>query len=111
MPQWGKLWELSTLAAVGASRKTGIVLDKFGRATEMKWSSEARAESLTSTAAAVASQVQTIVSAKSTVNQQKAEIEELTTQQQLNRLRACKEILEAGGSQCPAEAELPAEPE
>ena len=37
-----------------------------------------------------------------TVAQQKAEIEALQTQQQVNQLRACKAILDAGGYDCTA---------
>jgi hypothetical protein len=111
VPQWGSLRVLPVTAAVGSSRTVGLTLDKFGRVTELKWASEARAEALTSMAADIAGRTQAIASANSTVNQNKAEVEALTTLQTLNRLRACREILEQGGSECPAEARVTSEPE
>jgi hypothetical protein len=111
VPQWGALRTFPLVAAVGSSRQVSLTLDKFGRASELKWSSEAKLESLTGTAADLAGKVQGVVSANSAVNRNKAEIEELTTLQSLNRLRACREILDQGGSACPAEAPTPAEPQ
>lgn len=111
VPQWGAARTLSITAAVGSSRQVSFSLDKFGRATEMKWTSEARLENLTGTAADLAAQVQGVAAANSAVNRGKAEIDELTTRQTLNRLRACREILDRGGSQCPAEAPVATEPQ
>jgi hypothetical protein len=103
--QWGTLERLYLGAGFGSAREVSLTLDKFGRTTEMKWSSEARAENITGTASSAAEQVQKFVSANSEVARSKEEIEALETQQTLNRLRACEEILERGGSKCPEEAD------
>lgn len=104
--QWGTLQRLHLNARFGSARDLALTLDKFGRASEMKWSSEARLENITGSAATIAGQVQGIVAANSDLARQKAEIDELTTQQTLNRLRACRDILSRGGSKCPTDAEV-----
>jgi hypothetical protein len=109
--QWGTLQRLLLNAKLGSAREVSLTLDKFGRVSDMKWNSEARGENLTGSAATLAGQIQGIASANSDLAQQKAEIEELTTQQSLNRLRACRDILSRGGSKCPADAEVEATPE
>lgn len=104
MGQWGKVRLLGLGAGFGEGRELALTLDKFGRTSQAKWSSDARSENVTGAIAGAAGQLAGIVQANSTVARQKAEIEALTTQQTLNRMRACQEILAAGGSECPAEA-------
>jgi hypothetical protein len=104
IPQWGKLQLLSLSAGFGSNKQLSMTLDKFGQVSSMKWTSEARAETVTGGLAGIASQVSGIVSANSKIARDKAEIDALTTQQTLNRLRACRQILDAGGSACPADA-------
>ena len=102
LPQWGEVAFLD-LTAKG-DREVNLSFDKFGRTSEASWTAKARAETVTAGLAGAAEQIATFASANSSSARQKAEIDALTTQQTLNRLRACREILAAGGSACPAEA-------
>lgn len=102
--QWGTLQLLELRAGFGSNKQLSLSLDKFGQVSTMKWTSEARAETVTSGLAGIAGQVSGVVTANDKLTRQKAEIDELTTQQTLNRVRACQEILAAGGSACPADA-------
>ena len=102
--QWGNLQLLTMSAGFGSNKTISLTLDEFGRSSEMKWSSQARVESITGTVADAAGQVGTYAGAHNQLVSEKREIDELTTQQSLNRLRACREILNAGGSACPADA-------
>ena len=104
IPQWGTLQMLSLSAGFGSNRQLSLTLDKFGQASSMKWTSDAKVDNVMAGLAGAATQVSGIVSANGKLARQKAEIDELTTQQSLNRLRACREILAAGGSACSAEA-------
>lgn len=104
IPQWGTLRVLGLSAGFGSNREASMTLDKFGRVSAAKWTSSARAENVTGALAGIAEQANTIASANSRVPRQKGEIDALQTQQTLNRLRACQDILDAGGSACPAEA-------
>lgn len=108
MPQWGVV---EFLDLKGGDRDVNLSLDKFGRTSEASWTAKARAETVTAGLAGAAEQVAALAAAKSayaaansTTARQKVEIDELTTQQTLNRLRACREILATGGSACPEEA-------
>jgi hypothetical protein len=102
--QWGNLQLLTMSAGFGSNKSVTLTLDPFGRPSEMKWSSQARAESITGTVADATGQIATYAAANNRLASEKREIDELTTQQTLNRLRACREILNAGGSGCPADA-------
>ena len=104
IPQWGVIRILPLSAGFGSNRETSLTLDKFGRVTAAKWTSAARAENVTSVLAGLADQANGVVAANSRTAREKSEIDQLQTQQTLNRLRACREILDAGGSACPAEA-------
>lgn len=106
IPQWGTLRVLGLSAGFGSNREASMTLDKFGRVSAAKWTSAARAENATAALAGIAEQANTIASANSRLARQKGEIDALETQQTLNRLRACQEILDAGGSACPAEATI-----
>jgi len=105
-PQWGVV---EFLDLKGGDRNVSLTLDKFGRTTEASWTSKARAETIAAGLAGAAEQVSAFATANSTTARQKSEIDALTTQQTLNRLRACREILAAGGSACPAEASVVAQ--
>ena len=104
IPQWGSLQLLTMSAGFGSNKSVTMTLDAFGRPSEMKWSSQARAESITGTVADATGQIATYASGNNRLASEKREIDELTTQQTLNRLRVCREILNAGGSACPADA-------
>jgi hypothetical protein len=101
VPQWGTLQYLPLTAGFGSNREMSLTLDKFGRVSEMKWTSQARAETVTAGLAGLAAQASALAGANNHLAEQKSEIEELTTQQQLNKLRACREILAVGGYTCP----------
>ena len=101
VPQWGTLQILPLSVGFGGNRELSMTLDKFGNVSEMKWTSEARAETITAGLAGVADQASTLSAAHTTLAAQKAEIDQLTTWQQLNKLRACKEVLAHGGYTCP----------
>ena len=103
-PQWGDVQFLD-LTAKG-DRVVNLSLDKFGRTSEASWTAKARAETIAAGLAGAAEQAAAFAAANSSSARQKAEIDALTTQQTLNRLRACREILAAGGSACPAEASV-----
>lgn len=110
MPQWGVV---EFLDLKGGDRDVNLSLDKFGRTSEASWTAKARAETIAAGLAGAAEQAAALAAAKSayasansTTARQKVEIDELTTQQSLNRLRACRDILAAGGSACPAEATI-----
>lgn len=106
MPQWGTLRVLGLSAGFGSNREASLTLYKFGRVSAAKWTSAARAENATAALAGIAGQASAIAAANGETAREKSEIEALTTQQTLNRLRACREILDAGGSACPAEATI-----
>jgi len=103
MPQWGVV---EFLDLKGGDRDVNLSLDKFGRTSEASWTAKARAETVAAGLAGAAEQVAAFAAANSKTARQKSEIDALTTQQSLNRLRACREILAAGGSACPAEATI-----
>ncbi|HJV42572.1 hypothetical protein [Caulobacter sp.] len=103
MPQWGVV---EFLDLKGGDRDVNLSLDKFGRTSEASWTAKARAETIAAGLAGAAEQAAAFAAANSTTARQKSEIDALTTQQTLNRLRACREILAAGGSACPAEATI-----
>jgi hypothetical protein len=64
-------------------------------------SSSARAENVTAGLAGLAAQASALASANNQLARQKSKIEELTTQQQLNKLRSCQETPAVGGYTCP----------
>lgn len=92
-------------AGFGESRTNELAFDDFGHETSANWSSEARAATITGGIAGSAGDISTIVTtlAPPTVKAEKAEIDQLQTQQTLNKLRACKAVIEAGGSTCPTQ--------
>lgn len=101
--QWKDPAEICLDAGFGESRSVGLSFDEFGRRTEFSWKSEATGEV---TSGAVVGAVPDLVSLGTTIEgrselaEQKAKIEKLETQQKLNKLQACHEIIEAGGFDC-----------
>lgn len=100
MPQWGREYSLPLKVKIGRDRTIGLTLDDYGRVKKLHWVSNATLENLTGTVSSTASSVTGYLSANSNIAEQKAEIDALETQQKLNRLRACQEILEAEGWIC-----------
>lgn len=92
-------------AAFGENRTNELAFDDFGHETSANWSSDARAATVTGALAGSAGDISTIITtiAPPTVKAEKAEIDQLQTQQTLNKLRACKAVIEAGGSTCPSQ--------
>jgi hypothetical protein len=101
---WDKR-ELCIDAGFGETRTNELAFDDFGHETSANWSSEARAATITGAIAGSAGDVSTIITtiAPPTVKAEKVEIDQLQTQQTLNKLRACKAVIEAGGSTCPSQ--------
>lgn len=107
VPQWGTPTLLPLDVGFGGARNIALTIDKFGRRTALKWASAAQAETITAGLAGIATPAAGLAAAlapKTETEIQTTEIQALQTRQQLNRLRACKEILSRGGSACPAEA-------
>ena len=90
-------------ARFGESRTVDLTYDDFGRKLSFKWASEATAEAISGAVTGFASSISDIegaLSGPSQIEQQKEEISRLKTQKELNELRMCEEIIEAGGFQC-----------
>ncbi|WP_175772433.1 hypothetical protein [Paraburkholderia phenazinium] len=89
-------------AGFGENRSMGLKFDKFGQVTEFNWSADSRAANITSALAGSASDASSIVTklAPSELTRQKAELDELTTENNLQLARHCKAILDAGGTSC-----------
>jgi hypothetical protein len=104
MPQWAPTVELPLTVGFAGNRTFSAQYDAFGRMTKGSWGSEARGATIAEAVAGYAETGAALKGKLEGLDRQKAEIEELETQQKLNRLRACREILEAGGSACPTEA-------
>ena len=102
--QWSDPADLCLDAGFGEDRTVNLSFDRFGRTTSLTWSSEASGETISGAVAGMAPDIASIAGTlhPTTVAQQKAEIEALQTQQQVNQLRACKAILDAGGYDCTA---------
>jgi hypothetical protein len=101
--QWGHYSYLSFAAGGADSRTIKLTLDEYGRKTSLGWKSDAKAETLTGGAASALEAATAVKKASDgqSVASMKAEIEDLETQQKLNKLLACKEIILAGGYTCP----------
>jgi hypothetical protein len=104
VPQWGEFSYLALDVGIAESRTVGVTLDEYGRRTAMSWKSDARAETLTG---AVTSELDAGSNLKKSIDgrelsKQKSEIETLQTQQTLNKLKFCEDVIQAGGYTCPA---------
>lgn len=89
-------------AEFGENRTMGLKFDKFGGVTEFSWSADSRAANITSALAGSASDASTIAGkiAPSDLTREKAELDELTTKNNLQLARVCQAILAAGGTSC-----------
>jgi len=105
LAQWESPATLCLDAGFGESTTLAFKYDKFGRATEFQWGSEATGANIVAAAAGATADAMTIykaVAGPTALEEAKAELDTLDTQQKLNKLRACKAILDAGGSDCDA---------
>jgi hypothetical protein len=103
LAQWLPAARLCTDVGFGENRNIGLTFDSFGRTTELQWTSDATLQNISSAAAGAAPDVATVFSTVkgAQLAGQKAEIDQLSTEQLLNQWRACKEILAQGGYSCP----------
>lgn len=102
--QWGTLSYIPLTAGFGESRSFALGLDEFGRRTSFTWKTDARGEGFTGGVAGVVDATSALVTRARgrDLAEQQAEITELQTQQTLNRLRFCREVIAAGGFTCPS---------
>ena len=100
--QLGRYSYLSFAAGAGGSRTIKLTLDEYGRKTSFGWKSDAIAETVTGGAVSAIDAAASVKKASDgqSVASMKAQIEDLETQQKLNKLIACKEIILAGGYKC-----------
>jgi hypothetical protein len=101
--QWNDPAQLCLDVGFGESRSVSLAFDKFGQTKELSWATEARAANVAGALAGIAPDavaLRTALQGPSALADQKAEIDELETQQKLNKLRACRAILDAGGFNC-----------
>jgi hypothetical protein len=100
--QWGELSELPLRAAFGENYTFAFGLDEFGRRTSASWKSDARGESITGSGVSIVDAANGVRTAfKTDVQEQQDEITRLETQQKLNELEFCRQVIEAGGFKCP----------
>lgn len=101
--QWGRLSYIPLRAGFGESFTFALGLDEFGRRNSFTWKSDARGEGITGGVASIVGAGASLdagIRGRDLAEQQ-AEITQLQTQQNLNRLRFCREVIEAGGFTCP----------
>ena len=101
--QWSKPAQLCLDVGFGESRSVSLTFDKFGQTKEFSWTTDARAASVAGALAGIAPDavaLRTALQGPSALAEQKAEVDALETQQKLNKLRACRAILDAGGFNC-----------
>jgi hypothetical protein len=100
--QWGEFSVLSSSVGLAENQTVSFSLDEYGSKTTFGWKSDARAESVTGGVGSVLDSTATLAGKLDgqDLAREKAEIDELQTQQKLNQLRACKAIIEAGGYTC-----------
>ncbi len=101
--QWGKVATLPMSVGFGGSKTLSVTLDPFGQRTAFGWKSGATGEAVTGALSSIGEQYVGFrdrddgASLKEITN----EATYLEALQKLNRLEACKEIIENGGYECP----------
>lgn len=103
MPQWGEITYFPLKAGFAQSKNLALGLDEFGRRTSFGWSSGARGEEIFGSVQGIVEGAAAYGTAKAAEDLKfmKGEVEELETQQKLNKLRKCQAVLDAGGFVCP----------
>jgi len=101
--QWGDLSYFDMEVGFGGRKTLNLTLDAFGRKTTFGTSSQARGEGITSFLSSSATAVSGIVDniEGRSAGEDQATIDALTRQQNLNRLEACRMVIENGGFTCP----------
>lgn len=96
MPQWGPLRRLPLRTSFGRKRTFQARFNAFGQQSEASVSTTSRAAAITGGLAGIATDAEAFATAHGPAAREKAERDRLTVQQELNRLRACREA--AGNS-------------
>ena len=100
--QWGTLTELPLSVGFGGNFTMAAGFDEFGRRTSLTWKSGARGEGITGAISPIVTAGTALNNAFTTeLEMQQQEITRLETQQKLNRLEFCRQVIEAGGFNCP----------
>lgn len=87
----------------GENRKLSLAWDKFGRANSFEWQSTARGEAISGAVAGYSESAKSIsenLAEETEMERKKAEIDQLKQDKELNELRACADIINAGGYKC-----------
>lgn len=100
--QWGEITYFPLSAGFGGSKTLSMTLDEFGSVSSYGWKSNASGNALTTFSASAFESIKGIsdVEQGETLAEKKAEIDELETQQKLNKLRECEAIIKNGGYNC-----------
>lgn len=102
--QFGELSYLPLSVGFGGKQITGLELDEYGRKSSFSWNSAASGAGFVNGLNTISDNVKSFRSTTADPtdleNQQKT-ISELETKQKLNRLEACRVIIDNGGYTCP----------
>jgi len=103
IPQWGTYSYLPLNAGFGQSKTFAFGLNEFGRISTFTWKANARGEAVSSSLADIVGAAGTLATNLKTeeLRDWETRIKELETQKKLNELKACAEVIEAGGFTCP----------
>lgn len=101
--QWGKAEELPMSVGFGGSKSLSLTLDPFGQRTAFSWKSGSSAEAVTGALATLGEKFVEFRDRDDgeSLSELTSEATYLEAQQKLNRLEACREIIESGGYVCP----------
>lgn len=101
--QWGTLSYFDMNVGFGDRKNLTLSLDAFGRKTNFGTNTTARGEGVTSFVSSSVTSVSNILEQIEgrSARQEQATIDSLTRQQNLNRLEACRMVIENGGFTCP----------
>ncbi|WP_194744009.1 hypothetical protein [Thermaurantiacus tibetensis] len=91
MRQWGPLQRLPLRAGFGRTRTFQAEFDAFGQQSETSVATTSRAAAITGGPAGIATDAEAFATAYSPAAREKAKRDRLPVQQELNRLRACRE--------------------
>ena len=106
VPQWGGSEKICLDAAIAENRSFGISFDKFGRRNNFDWTSEARGEVFSGALGSISNAASSLNSnpdEPSTIDQQKAKIDQINTQLQYNNALLCEAAAAAGATSCESE--------
>jgi hypothetical protein len=89
-------------AATGESRTISMKFDKFGQTTELSWAADAQAGNIASAISGATSDASALYKSASgrKLADEKDELDQLQTSQNLRKARICQAALDAGASTC-----------